>query len=127
LRISLRHVAIGKQVVWAAAGLARRLREAVVKLAVLATGNVGDETIEDHAVLLILVQAEIQEVAQEASTLRHAKTVSILQVTSATIALRSRAVLQEGPEITGGEQATPDHGCARGRIDHLVDFAGYEP
>src|SRR5215831_18368279 len=127
MRIGLRRVAVGKQAVRTAAGLARRLREAVVKLAVLATGNVGDEPIEDHAVLLILVQPEVQEVAEEAAALGHAKTVGILQVPSANIALRSSAVLEEGPEITGGEQATPDHGCACGRIDHLVDFPRYEP
>src|SRR6266581_37110 len=93
LRVGLLHVTIGKQIVWAATGLARRLSEAVVKLAVLATGDVWDQPIEDSTVLLILVQSQVQEVAQKSSALGDTEAVSILQVSSAGIALPSSAVL----------------------------------
>ena len=99
----------------------------MVKLAMLATGNVRDQPIEDGTVLLILVQPQVQEVAQEPSALGNAEAVGILQVSNAGIALPSAAVLEEGPHITRGEQATPDNRCSGGAIDYLVDLAGHEP
>src|SRR6266581_6361909 len=100
LRVGLLHIAIGKQVVWAATGLARGLSKAVVKLAVLATGDVWDQPIKDGTVLLILVQPQVQEVAQKPSALGNTEAVNILQVASAGIALPSAAVLEEGSHIT---------------------------
>ena len=78
LWVSLLRIAVGKQVVWTAAGLAGRLSKAVVKLAVLATGHVRDQPIEDSTVVLILVQPQVQEVAQKPSALGDAEAVSIL-------------------------------------------------
>ena len=55
----------------------------------------GDQAVEDHAVLFILIQPQVQEVAQEAPALRDAEAVGILDVARAGIALSRGAVLEK--------------------------------
>src|SRR5262245_32817758 len=99
----------------------------MVKLAVLATGNVWDQAVEDGAVLLILVQPQIQAVAQKPAALGDAKAVGMLHVSGTGVALPGSAVLQKGPQVTSGEQPAPNNGRARGGINYLIDLAGHKP
>jgi hypothetical protein len=54
---------------------ARRLGEAVVEEAEAAAGDVGHQAIKDPAARFIGVEAEIEEVPQEAAALRDAEAV----------------------------------------------------
>ena len=67
----------------------------MVELAMLAAAHMGDQAVEDHAVLLILIQPEVQEMAQETPALRHAKAIGVLEVACAGVALPRGAILEK--------------------------------
>lgn len=53
----------------------RRLGEAVVEVAEAAAGDMRHHAIEDHAVLLVGVEAPVQELPQKPAALRYAEAV----------------------------------------------------
>jgi hypothetical protein len=79
-----------------------RLSKPLVELAAPATGDQRNEPVKNGPLPLVLVQSQIQEVAQESTALRSAKAVGVLDVPSARITLRRCAVPQEGDDIPYG-------------------------
>src|ERR1700730_1374579 len=91
----------------------------------LAAGDVHQQAVEHQPLRLVLVEAEIEELAQKTAALRRAEGVGLPDVAGAGVACRA-AVPQEGHDIARRQQAQPDHRRAGCRVDHLIDPAGFE-
>src|SRR4029453_4269662 len=79
-RTAGRHGGEREQAADGAGGVQRRLTEAVVELAPAGAGDVGHHAVEDRAPRLVLVQAEVEEMAEEPPRLRHAQNVGALEL-----------------------------------------------
>ena len=90
VRVRLHGVVEGEEVFHAVLIGVRRLAKALVELAAPATGDQGYEAVKDQALALVLVQAQIQEVAQEPAALRAAKAIGVLDLPGTRIALLRR-------------------------------------
>jgi len=101
-RVCLRRVVKGEQVFHAVLIRIGRLAKALVELAAPTTGNQGNEPVKDSPIPLVLVQAQIQEMAQESAALRATEAVGVLDMPSTRIALLSGAVPQKGDQIPHG-------------------------
>ena len=67
----------------------------MVKFPVLGAGDVGNQPVKNPATLLIIIQAVIKQVAQEAAALRRAEAVSKLKGTGTGVSLICRTVAEE--------------------------------
>ena len=83
----------------------------MIKLAMLASGHMRDQPIEDRAVLLILVQPEIQEVPQEAPALGDTKTIGITEVTGARVAFACVPYFRKAPKSRVASNPSPTTGA----------------
>ena len=61
----------------------------MIKLAMLASGNMRDKSVEDGAIVLILVESQIQEMSREAPALGHPEAIGIPQVSGAGLPSRA--------------------------------------
>jgi len=123
-----------------------RLTEQLIEVAAaLAAGNVDKQSVEDHALLLILVEAQVQKLAQIAPALGRAKRVGAFDSAGARLGLVVTAgsprfapghasgaalcctIAQKGYDIACSQQPEPDDACAGGRVNHMIDFARDEP
>src|SRR5277367_5637302 len=106
----------------------RGLPEALVEVAAaLAAGDVDEDAVEHHALLLVLVEAEIQKLSQKPTALRRAKRIGALKGACARVAVLCAAVAQKGNGVARRQQAQPDHRGASRRVNHMIDFARREP
>ncbi len=101
-RVCLRRVVEGEEVFHTILIRVGRLAKALVELAAPATGDQRYQSVKDGPIALVLVQPQIQEVAQESAALRAAEAVGVLDMPRTRIALLSRAVPQEGDHIPHG-------------------------
>jgi hypothetical protein len=101
-RVRLCRVVEGEQVFRTILIRVGRLSKPLIELAAPATGDKRNEPVKDGPVSLVLVQSQIQEVAQESTALRATKAVGVLDMPSARIAPPRRAVPQEGDDIPCG-------------------------
>ena len=93
------------------------LAEALVELAAHAAGDVGDDAIERLVVLLVLIQAVVNERAQQASRLR-----APVRVRPAH-AHRRLAVLQPRGAVAQRDEAEADHLRTGGRVGEVIEPA----
>ena len=109
-----------------AGGVQRRLTEALVELAAAGAGDVRHHAVEDRAPRLVLVQAEVEEVAEEPPGLRHAQDVGALELGRAGVALGGGREAEPGGRVAHGDEAEADEGRLLGAVDQLVDLPGLE-
>ncbi len=109
--------------------VAAGLREAIIGEHLLAGGDVRHQPIEDHAPGFIFVEAEIQEVVQEASALRHAQGHGVVDAASERIGcVRSVGgfTAEERYEVARGRETHTHHLGILGEIDQFIDGPGVE-
>ena len=109
--------------------VAAGLREAIVGEHLLAGGDVRHQPVEHHAAGFVLVEAEIEEVVQEASALRDAERDGVVDAAGDRIG-RAGCVggfaPQERHDVARRGEAHAHHlGVFRG-VDEFVDRAGVE-
>ena len=109
-RVGLRIVGERHQVADARLRLVGRLGEAVVELAAPGAGHLGQQAVEDLTAVLVQVQAEVEEVAQEAAALRDAVAVGLLDAAGAGVALSGGAVVQERRKSRTASSPVPTTG-----------------
>ena len=106
----------------------RWLAETLVEIAAtLAARDVDEHPVKDHALLLVLVEAEIEKLAQIAPALRRTEGIGVIDISGAGIALSRRAVTQKRDDVARRQQPEPDHRGAGCRVDHMVELARDEP
>src|SRR5262249_24555244 len=84
-----------------AGGVQRRLTEAMVELAAAGAGDERHHAVEDGAPRLVLIEAEVEEVAEEPSGLRHTQDVRALELTRAGVAVGGGRQPQPGARAEG--------------------------
>ena len=104
-----------------------RLTEALIELAAPSARDVGDDAVEHLASGFVLVQAQIEQVAQESAGLRHADHVGALELAGTRIAGARRARPKPGCRVAHGEEPEADEGRVLGPVDELVDLPRLEP
>src|SRR5437867_11009537 len=108
--------------------IARGLRKAMIEAAAAATRYMRHHAVENLASLLVLIEAVVQEGAQEAPALRHAESIGALEV-AALIAQHGdvvAAVFQERDHVAHRRGAESDYSRIFGRVHQLVDATRLE-
>ncbi len=108
-------------------GRGRGLAEAQVEVAgALAAGDVHQDAVEHPALGFVLVEAEIEKLAQVAPALRGAEGIGVRDVAGAGVAVLHRGVAQERHDVARREEAEPDDRGAGRRVDDLINLARLE-
>src|SRR5262245_29865643 len=82
------------------------------------------DTVKGHLSCLILIDTDINHVAQKPTALGDAKGIGIVKHTSTGIACRSGGVFQKRHYITYSRKPKPNDATAACRIDQLIDLTG---
>src|SRR5579864_7777728 len=107
--------------------VARRLREAGIKVAAASAGNGRPDSVEHASVLLILVETVVQERAQEAATLRDSKAESSLDVIMLIGQQRLDAgVLEKRHGVAHGRGSQSNQHRIFGHVDDFVNLPRLE-
>ena len=97
----------------------RGLREAVVERAVPGSGHLDEDAVEDAPPLLVLVEALVEELAEEAAALRDA--VAQGEGDAREGVGRGGLVLEEADEVARGGEAAAGDARVAAAVDDLVD------
>ena len=125
-QIILLGVGEGKEVADAVPRVQRRLAEAQVELAATRTGDVRDRAVEDQAPRLVLVETEMEQVAQEAPALGDAEDVGVVQPPRARVAALRGTEAQEPRGVADRREAETDDGRILRLVVAVVDLARLE-
>ncbi len=104
------------------------LSEALVEIAAaLAAGDVDENAVEDDALVLVLVEPEVEKLPQIAPALRRPEGIGMPDVAGTRVAVVGAAAPQKGDGVARRQQAEPDHLGAGRRVDHMINLARHEP
>src|SRR5262249_56060952 len=83
--------------------------------------------VEDGATGLGLSEAEVEEVAEEPSGLRHTQDVRALELTRVGVAVGGGREPKPGRGVTHGDETETDERWPLGAVNELIDLPGLEP
>ena len=130
-RVRLRGIGEGKHLRDDVADVFGGLPEAQIELAAHGPGHMGDDSVQSRPFLLILVDANVDVLTEEAAALGTPHGVGVVDCPCTRIAPSPvkwvRGVFQERDHITHGSEPQTHDAAAGSRVDQLVDFSRLEP
>ena len=126
-RILLLGVGEGEKVAHGVLRVQRRLAEAQVELSAPRPGDVWDRAVEDRTALLVLVEPEMEQVAQETPALGDTEDVAAIEEPRARVAARRGTEAQEARRVADRGEAEADDRRILRLVVAVVDLAGLEP
>ena len=124
-RVVLRGVGEGEPVPEARRRLHGRLRTAMVELAAAAAAHQAQRAVDGPRAGLVDVEAEVQQMPDEAARLGHARQQHPIHRAVQRIVGPVRS--HEGGEVAHGQQAGTGHRAARRPVHQVVDPPGADP
>jgi hypothetical protein len=104
-----------------------RLSEALIEVGTApSAGDMDEVAVEHRPFALVLVQAEIEELAQKSAALRCAESIRVPDLAGAGVVRPRQFMAQETREVARRQESQADHRCAGGRVDDMVQPAGNE-
>ena len=120
-RVSLRGVSEGEHFRDDVADVLGGLPKAHVEFAARPASHVRDDPVEGRPVLLILVDAHVDVLSQEATALRSTHGVGVIYGTSQRVPSCNWSVFQERDRVAHGDEPQSDDPAASGGVDQLVN------